>query len=242
MKLYHGTKGTLFDKIVLEGLKPRGKRRGNWQHTVSSHPDGVYLTQTYAPYFCHEFPKGCVIEIETDRLDEFDLLPDEDALGHQDPHKVGGDVVERARHYRDRIMEWEDGRSWERSLAYLGTCMHYGTIPPRAFTRAVVWDTKPNSHLRFIFDPAIVPMNYRIMAGRYRALMQVLFRDPIDVELTQFERIAFDPRFPMYGARLYEFDSAGRYKARALPTEYPHPFEIMTMLDPTEIMEGPGKS
>ena len=34
MKLYHGTAARHLPKVLKHGLKPRGKGKGNWEHTV----------------------------------------------------------------------------------------------------------------------------------------------------------------------------------------------------------------
>ena len=55
MKLYHGTTEAVARKALREGLRTRSETgsTGNWQHTVSSPTDRVYLTEAYAPYFAH---------------------------------------------------------------------------------------------------------------------------------------------------------------------------------------------
>ncbi|MGW8177299.1 MAG: hypothetical protein ACWGQW_00660, partial [bacterium] len=49
MKLYHGTSARVARKAGQQGLKPRGKRKSNWD--VPSRSDLVYLTLAYAAYF-----------------------------------------------------------------------------------------------------------------------------------------------------------------------------------------------
>ena len=91
MLLYHGTSEARWNDIVAKGaIIPRGKTKlGNWKHTIESNPKCVYMTDAYAGYFAInaiEVPKddsevrAAIIEIDTDRLDAFNLVPDEDAI------------------------------------------------------------------------------------------------------------------------------------------------------------------
>ena len=92
MKLYHGTSRTNLLKILAQGaLIPRGEtKNGNWAHSVSSSPNHVYLTDSYAPYSSFQALKldkqgntddSCVvIELDSDLLDICNMVPDEDAL------------------------------------------------------------------------------------------------------------------------------------------------------------------
>ncbi len=52
MLLYHGTNLTNWEKIKEVGLLPRSMgANSNWEHTVESDPDTIYLTDAYAMYF-----------------------------------------------------------------------------------------------------------------------------------------------------------------------------------------------
>lgn len=48
--LYHGTNGAAARDAIVNGLSGRGGK-GNWSHSVESHPDCVYLTDAYPAYF-----------------------------------------------------------------------------------------------------------------------------------------------------------------------------------------------
>ncbi len=88
MKLYHGTSEPLARLILKEGIKPRGKRRGNWKDQPSG-ADRVYLTTAYALYFalvtCKVTPnkadRWAIIEVESDLLDESKLGKSRKAIG-----------------------------------------------------------------------------------------------------------------------------------------------------------------
>jgi hypothetical protein len=84
VKLYHGTSERIGRLALTKGLSPRKLTgQSNWKHMVESHPDLVYLTTVYAPYFGLQAAKGkkmAIVEVETDLLDEFKMLPDEDFI------------------------------------------------------------------------------------------------------------------------------------------------------------------
>lgn len=213
MKLYHGTCGSkhIVNSILKKGIKPRGKRPGNWAERAPSHPDCVYLTDVYAGYFAicaaGEDRLGAVFEIDTDQLFEVDLLPDEDFMAHvawnAGRRDLGKDLLETTAWYRERLPKYHDGDRWKLSLSNLGTCAHFGTIPPQAITRYVVFDLGKNTHLQFIIDPTITMINYKLLNGRYRLYTAHLFGDelvppkgdfmcgPADVEMARFDRNDF---------------------------------------------------
>jgi hypothetical protein len=83
MLLYHGTTATILDTILQEGIKPRGDKPSLWPD-LPSRPDCAYMTDGHGFYFAVAVsgPVGLlpkvVFEIDTDRLDQRLLLPDED--------------------------------------------------------------------------------------------------------------------------------------------------------------------
>ncbi|MCE5302613.1 MAG: hypothetical protein LLF97_05825 [Planctomycetaceae bacterium] len=80
MLLYHGTTATILNNILQEGIKPRGDRPSLWPD-LPSRPDCAYMTDGYGFYFAvavQEYDKKVVFEIDTDRLNQRLLLPDED--------------------------------------------------------------------------------------------------------------------------------------------------------------------
>lgn len=188
MKLYHGTAKSRLAGILKEGIKPRGKSDGNWKHSVESNPDFVYLTNAYALYFAgnavSDNDQLAVIEIDTDLLDTYKLAPDEDWL-EQATRKleqpglapIDKTMKYRTRWYRRRLKNTLGTGYWEYSLAGLGTCTHYGTVPVRAITRTAV--VEPDTYMRLMLfgglDPTISLMNYKIIGDKYRNTLQWLF-------------------------------------------------------------------
>lgn len=182
MLLYHGTAGLSLDQLLKQGLQPRGKRKGNFQHTVLSRKDAVYLSHCYAPYFLFAARRrmecGLVVEIDSNKIFH-NLVPDEDALeqvgrGHDN---IAGDFKKRTRWYRENLERWADCESWEKSVKALGNCAHLGPIPATAFTRIAVIPFKKNPRLRFDFDASINLLNHRILGTNYHWRTRWLFGD-----------------------------------------------------------------
>lgn len=190
MKLYHGTSAKHLPTILKHGLKPRGKKRGNWQHTVTSNPMAVYLTDAYPIHFAQAATRGkellAILEIDIDCLDLSRMAPDEDCLEQatrSDPtfKHIGNNVKDRTMWFRKRALK-QFGHTWKTSLELMGTCCYYGDIPPSAITRSV---KMPYKHpLSMASDPVICIDNYRIMGGYYRNLVRYVFGDDVEEENT----------------------------------------------------------
>lgn len=196
MRLYHGTSGAMVERILKEGIKPRGSRAGNWKHTVESNPRCAYLTSAYAGYFAHSATKRGtrlgILEVETGLLDERDLLPDEDFLeqcsrGQKWDNKIiqralrGKGMKQRTTWFRDNAFLFQS--LWEKSIEHMGTCCYHGVITPRAITHAVIFDWNKNTHFGMrLIDPTITPMNYKLCGDGYKALTKWLMDEPITLE------------------------------------------------------------
>lgn len=190
MKLYHGTSERFLPRIRREGLKPRGRKKGNWK-AHPSRPDCVYLTNSYAVFYANACAKGreklVVLEIDTDKLNTFAFAPDEDFLeqANRGRDNISGGMTVRSKWYRDNLHNWagfplEDEHTKDgpatMSLKFLGNCTYFGCIPPSAFTRIAVINMNPVP--QFVlnsFDPSIVLMNYAICGPKYRNSLKWLF-------------------------------------------------------------------
>lgn len=179
MKLYHGTSARHLDRVLKHGLQPRGKKSGNWKHTVESRPDAVYLTTAYPLYYGFCATKGpkdrdaLILQIDSDKLNPWALHPDEDFLGHAVKDKLldGMSLNERTAIHRDNLEAYQE--HWPASVEALGNCCHIGGIPLDAITQAVV---VPNIAGWVAYsDPVIAPLNYRFMGPFYRELTASLF-------------------------------------------------------------------
>jgi hypothetical protein len=190
MKLYHGTNAKHLNAILKDGLKPRGKKaKGNWRHTMSSCPDAIYLTDAYAVYFAWTATRDgddmLIIEIDTDRLDFFNLVPDEDFLEQASrksgPAPLDKSMKYRTSWYRRRLMEFSE--NWINSIKHLGTCAYMRSIPPEAITRyAIIPGDRTSELVMAGMDPSISLMNYHIMGEKYRNWVRWAFGDPLEGE------------------------------------------------------------
>ena len=199
MKLYHGINEKVAKKALTEGILPRGKsdNEGNWQHSIQSHHDTVYLTDTYAPFYALSSTptdetfkmRWAIIEIDTDWLWEDKFWPDEDYL--EQAHRFGiesfGEQIEtvlatkvsmedRTVFFRDHLGVFSD--RWEESLRVLGNCCHYGRIPPNAITRIALYDPQSNPYISMrACDPSISILNHMVCAEQYHALTSWFFKE-----------------------------------------------------------------
>ena len=194
MKLYHGTAERRLPTILSLGLQPRGRRRGNWKHSILSCPDAVYLTQAYALYYAWQATDDkdkadrlAVLEIDTDKLDPALFAPDEDWLEQVSRKQDGPGVAPidkgmnyRTKWYRKRLTRFR--AHWRDSLAGLGNCTYHGDIPASAITRIAFVDKQTNADLVMCagMDPMISLMNYKFVGGRYRAAMKRLFGETVE--------------------------------------------------------------
>lgn len=191
MKLYHGTTEPAWQSIqAADAILPRAlSKRNNWGHTIASHPQCVYLTDTYAPYFGitaidetmlgddDNIPRCAIIEIETDRITG-NLVPDEDAL-EQSTRPKGAKgrsaMYQRTRKHRATLHTHRGTDAWRQSLAFMGTCAHYGIVPVSAVTRVALIPIRDDEHSEHAswaltaLQPLITYTNYKFCGEDYRA-------------------------------------------------------------------------
>lgn len=213
MLLYHGTSFSSWEKIKETGLLPR-KLGGNsnWEHTVESDPDTVYLTDAYAMYFSYQctnenkngnLDKAVIVEVDSSLLNQKKFVADEDALEQVSRNTPGGDglpssmsMEDRTIHYRKMAKRYaEVGYGHEWSLQALGTCGYKGKIPLKAITRVAIIDLSQQKQLSVFLDPTIHIMNYRIVGAKYRALNALIFGNepkPEDMEFLKQLRMNID--------------------------------------------------
>lgn len=200
MKLYHGTSLRKAARIMDVGLEPRRSKSGNWQHTMPSRTDCVYMTVAYAMYFALNACKvhsehPVVFEIDTLQLNPFSLLPDEDYLeqatrrvegkAHIDlpPEEIKG-MAARTRWFRERLHNYND--YWENSIIGLGNCCFQGVIPPKAITRFAVVESEHQAEFCWqAMDPTITILNYQIVGAKYRGMTKWLFGDDLGDDAPQ---------------------------------------------------------
>lgn len=184
MKLYHGTSARQLKRILVSGLEPRKERKGNWVHTVESSPHCVYLTNAYPHHFARvaatrRDDRCAIVEIDTDRLDSFYLLPDEDALAHVARKGTGKTLLELSEHYREHLLDYAGTEAWEKSLKLMGNCCYFGAIPAAAITRAASFE---RSNVITYADPVVSPANFGLMGDYYKGLVARTFGEPATVD------------------------------------------------------------
>jgi hypothetical protein len=203
MLLYHGTSLSRWEKIKESGILPRKDgSASNWEHTVESNPEAVYLTDAYAMYFSFQAieDKGkyidhpVILEIDTSLLDKKKFVADEDALEQASRHNPGGDglpktmsMEDRTIHYRNMAKKFaKAGLGHEWSLETLGTCAYVGKIPVEAITRVAIIDLDKQKQMSVFLDPSIHIMNYKIVGAKYRALNAMIFENEPKPQDMQF--------------------------------------------------------
>jgi hypothetical protein len=200
--LYHGTSGKIADQVLSQGLQTRSQhmKTSNWQHSIESNPDAIYLTDSYAPYFAvnaTEIPEhgtleweaggyeAAVIQIDVNKLDHSKLVPDEDVLEQsgRKRDRVGGSMKLRTRWYRNRIHKYAGTDAWLTSLKIMGTLGHMGSIPVEAITRIAYWDLRKAPTFTFDNMDAIICLaNYQFVGDKYRNFTNMLFELPLTDE------------------------------------------------------------
>ena len=211
MKLYHGTTEAIARGASTNGIQTRDTSGagGNWEHSVDSAGDCVYLSVAYASYFAYcaaaNGESWGIIEVDTNLLDTDDMRPDEDFLEQAtrkqevpipkddfddeahiyDELREANDIKDGQERMKARTeffrenMEWY-AQHWEDSIKFLGNCSHFGDIPPSAITRVTIFDPTSNAGMAMAVDPSITLLNYKICEGKYRAITKWLAGYEVD--------------------------------------------------------------
>ena len=182
MRLYHGTSSKNLDSILSKGIRPRGRKKGNWKG-FPSRPDMVYLTNSYAPFFaiqsCVDGDRGLIVEVE---VDEAGLYPDEDFIAQVIAAQEGRSIEEVHDEIRDDLESYKHHA--KDSLEGLGNCSHKGIVSSVKVSRLCLVDFEKRSDLAIMsMDPSISIMNYKFCGSKYRSVISWLFGDRKDFEL-----------------------------------------------------------
>lgn len=215
--LYHGTSYAALRAIAQAGIAPRGSRKGNWEQSVKSNPNAVYLTSAYPLHFCihaiaEREERVAIIEVNVERLGE-KMQADEDAIEQalrgRDSLPKHWDMVRRTAYYRARAHLYRA----EASLAVLGTCAYRGTIEPKHLERVAVIDFDKMIELQLAggLDPMIHIMNYHACGADYRDWLRWLFSGdkepwmmPRSRELLKLYPTLNIPSIEREGIRIYD--------------------------------------
>jgi hypothetical protein len=189
MKLYHGTSERIAQIALKDGLLTRSKTSvaSNWPK-AESHPDQVYLTTAYAPFFAMQASENvermAIIEIDSIKLEQTLFRPDEDFLEQATrTQKISGlrakTMYGRTRWFRNNIDKFAN--HWNLSLDFMGTVAYKGDIPVEAITRLSLFDPTSNPFISsMVADPAINIMNFRFMGQKYVELTKWFFNEPVN--------------------------------------------------------------
>lgn len=186
--LYHGTTTKNLSSILRSGLRPRGRRRGNWDR-YHSRSDMVYLTTAYAPFFAinsvAEEEKAVIVEVQTADLNPSDLYPDEDFIAQALAHQMQLPLEYIHKRVRRTLRNYQHHTA--DSVEALGNAAHKGEIPLGAITRYAEIDGKLQSSLFWLgLDPCITPLNYRFLGPKYRSITAWIMGDRPDFDADGF--------------------------------------------------------
>lgn len=227
MKLYHGTSSRHKNAILGNGIVPRGRKKGNFSHSIPSSRHHVYLTNAYPIHFATNALRTgdmfgddlLIIEIDTELLNPWRLHPDEDCLEQATrdmlldgcpPYakfNAQKSMHDRTRFFRRNLPRFQE--KWMDSIVGLGTCCHEGVVPKSAITRYAQIDAQ--HPLRWMSDPQIVLENYAIMGPWYRDLVRAAFGDQL---VGGHDAAAMEglKRVPRDGIEVAELDWQGKIR------------------------------
>ena len=201
MLLYHGTSLAHWEGIKRDRqLKGRGalKNKGQWEHTVPSHPQCVYLTECYAGYFAMNAGAGrdqhhiALLEFNTEFI-EGRLVPDEDAVERMmrgEAQEGRAALYSRTRKARAVLYKYVGTPTWRDSLALLGTCAHFGPLGLEHCTRVAIIEVAQQKWLcREWLQPSITPANRRFCYDRYLDLTARSFQSGPGIEVLDMRQM-----------------------------------------------------
>jgi hypothetical protein len=232
------------ENILKDGIKPRGKSsKGNWGNGNVSMPDCVYLSDSIATYFAAWCQKdsdtngsrGLLLEVDTDKLIPFMLLPDEDVLRISLAQFGRQSEIPKKNSFRQWIhLMLANQELWSDSIRAIGTCAYLGHIPPEAITRYATFE-RDATHM-FRYDHSINPMAHQILGSRNREYIRLIFDGEIDAAKAQlfiFDAEAGMPLIP--GTEEYEMAYAK--EVRELIEHRNKTVEVVSLLGASNLAE-----
>lgn len=180
--LYHGTSLSNLKKIKKEGLKPRGKKKSNWEKIGISRKDLVYLTDCYAMYYAfHSInkknDKAIILKIKVDPK-KIKLYLDEEFIYHLLDYNNADNHTQAVSLYKsinpknlNKVIQNSLKKipTWEDSLNFMGTVSCDGVAVSDIVGYSVIDERKA-----LLCDPSISPMNYKICSELYKRDLRAL--------------------------------------------------------------------
>lgn len=202
-QITHATSERNLEKILECGsIRPRGRRKGNWNHTVKSNSDTVYLSCAYAAAFAHNAcddrekdGRWAFISFDVAKLYVGNLIADEDAVeqarrGHD---AFGGLSMEERTEIYKKICARRRGQLWEESLKVMGTCGHIGAVPVSAACRITLFDyAKDYSLAMALFDHTPSVMLYQVSGEKLTNESRWLAGLDDEYKISQFDQVMGD--------------------------------------------------
>lgn len=187
--LYHGTNKRNLERILKEGIKPRGGKKSNWETGIgTSRNDLVYLTYCYACYYamasCKEKDDIPVVVKVRINKNKTELFPDEEYIfrASQDKWKDKS-PAEQASIYNslDPKMSRTNPNLkdvWQESLKFMGTvCVE--SVPKHNIIEYAELSSD-DKELREHIDPSVSPENYRSLSAFYIDYLERLNYIPVN--------------------------------------------------------------
>lgn len=200
----HGTCARALPSIAQDGLRPRNTRQAqsHWKKHPS-HPGAVYITSAYALHYAGNAVTGglaAMLDVDYAQLEPELLVADEDSYAlarvQGQEHLERLPLTARVNYWRDHLA----GTSASESLRVLGNCAYLGTIPPKAIRAVRLLSTAEMVRLVVgVSDPAINPMNFKIVGGMNQRLTAwLLGQDRLaDAELSAWFTQVCKPALPL---------------------------------------------
>ena len=171
MILYHGTSARALPSILRQGIRPRkAGRKGNWPGIISSYGN-VYLSQTFALWYCLQFDEGALIKIDASGLDFSCWHPDEDfifKIAKRDGDKITNKEAKQIASNRPDLAML--------SLDHHGTIAYKGCIPKEAIIDHVL-TPDPTKIIMGGYDPVVGLGAHKFLGHIYRRAHEELFEE-----------------------------------------------------------------
>lgn len=192
LTLYHGTSAKHLEKILKEGLQPRGvTKNSNYEDEFVSHPELIYLTDTHPMFYAVRAADKENIVILKLKVYERELFPDEDyvaqVLARNDKTVTQDTFADKLRelHKSGAVDPRKYKNCWKDSLDQLGTV----ACKPLPASRIVCYAEAPNHFVKLSHfgsdtsPPSGIgrPVIKQFFAAQYIPKIELLLKDGWDM-------------------------------------------------------------